>query len=160
MTVGCTTAQEKSNLVTKEPVTVIIVRHAEKMLDAGDNPALTEIGQERAVKLAEMLRNVEISAIYSTPYLRNTMTVEEVATNQNVAIQEYDPKKGDDLMKSIVAEYSGKTVLVCGHSNSSPMLVNTLTGLGLEKLDESDYGNFYVVTTSEFGKGELLHLTY
>lgn len=158
--IGCTTAQENSTTVIKEPVTIIIVRHAEKMLDSGDDPALTEIGEVRAAKLADMLQNVEVSAIYSTPFLRNKSTVKVVSDQQNVEIQEYDPKMGDDLMKSIIADYAGKTVLVCGHSNSSPMLVNTLTGLNLDKLDESDYGNFYVVKTSELGAGELLHLRY
>lgn len=159
-TTSCTTAQQNEKVVTIEPATIIIVRHAEKMLDAGDDPALTDVGADRAAKLAEMLSNVEISAIYSTPFLRNKMTVGKVAEQKNIEILEYDAKKGAELMKEIIREYAGKTVLVCGHSNSSPMLVNTLTGLNLDKLDESDYGNFYVVKSSELGAGELLHLRY
>ncbi|GJM36409.1 MAG: phosphoglycerate mutase [Saprospiraceae bacterium] len=126
--------------------TFILVRHAEKADDGTKDPDLTDVGKARAERLATLLQPNGIEAVYSTAYKRTRQTAEPLATTLNLPIQEYDPK-ATDLAKELIKANQGKTVLVVGHSNSTPTLVNQL--IGKEKyseLDESVYGKLYVVT--------------
>ena len=55
--------------------TFILVRHAEKGSDGTDDPDLKPEGYERARKLALILKNTTISAVYATKYKRARNTV-------------------------------------------------------------------------------------
>lgn len=67
---------------------IIVVRHAEKAVAESD-PPLSEKGQRRARALAEMLSKVQLSAIYSTPYKRTAQTVEPLAEQLGLAVENY-----------------------------------------------------------------------
>ena len=58
--------------------TVVVVRHAEKVMDGSPDPALTDEGQARAALLARFFgdRRLKdhIDAIYVSPALRNRLT--------------------------------------------------------------------------------------
>ena len=58
--------------------TLILVRHAEKVDDSRD-PELSDMGKQRAEKLAQVLGSQSIDAIYSTDYIRTKDTCAPVS---------------------------------------------------------------------------------
>jgi 2,3-bisphosphoglycerate-dependent phosphoglycerate mutase len=141
--------------------TFIVVRHAEKsMTESSSDPSLAPEGTERAKRLAALLKEVEVSAIYSTNYKRTKSTVTPIAEAKSVAIQDYKSLKETEL-DEMIKKHSGGTVVIAGHSNTVPGIVNLLIGKEKYKnLDDSNYGSLFIVTVTERGKGAVTLLTY
>ena len=144
-----------------EITTFILVRHAEKVDDSHD-PDLSAEGYERAGLLAKMLHEIDFDAVYSTPLIRTTETARPIAAKHDFDILEYDHRDPETHAAEWKEKYRGKTVLIAGHSNSTPTFANALLGREHfnEKFDESDYGNILIVTISKNGRSYLLHLRY
>lgn len=131
----------------------IILRHAEKDTTAAGSqmmqadPPLNSKGLERAQSLISKFRKYKISKIYSTNYNRTKSTALPLANSIGLSINNYDPrnlKAFADELKS--ATNQSKTILIVGHSNTSPRLVNILLGKDTYKdLDESVYNQYWVV---------------
>lgn len=146
--------------------TFILIRHAEKAtgdemknMDAKD-PDLSEAGRQRAQRLAAMLKETKIDAIYSTSYKRTQHTVAPLASAKGIAVIAYEPKKGD-VIDEMLKKHAGGTIVVCGHSNTTPWVANYLLGKEeLKDFDDSEYGNVLVVEVTEKGRGKLVWLRY
>jgi phosphohistidine phosphatase SixA len=98
--------------------TFILVRHAEKA-DGSDDPELSEAGKARAQRLAEVLSKTSIQAIYSTSYKRTRDTVSPLAKAKGLEVIAYEAKKADPIEK-ILKDHVGGTVVISGHSNTTP----------------------------------------
>lgn len=127
--------------------TFYLIRHAEK--DRSDpealDPELNQKGLGRAMHWAEILSEVPLDAIYSTDYERTTMTAAPTAVKQDITVQYYDPKNFD--IEQFKRDNQGKNVLVVGHSNTTPELVNKLIGEDkYPDMDDSDNGSLFIVT--------------
>jgi len=159
---SCTTTKDlsKSVDINTEPLTVILVRHAEKQRNQS-NPALTEAGQKRADRLAVMLEKIDLDAVFSTSYRRTEATAKPTAVAHELPIQSYDPKNLVDFAEMLKSDYASKTVLVVGHSNSTPALTGLLEdSTSYDSFDESDYGNIVIVTIPANGIGKTLFLRF
>lgn len=136
----------------QQVTTFIIVRHGEKVSDGSKDPELAPKGSERAERLAAMLSNVSINAVYSTNYKRTRNTIGPLAKAKALDVQSYEsikPADADEMLK----KYRGGTIVIAGHSNTVPGIVNLLTGKDQFKdLEDSEYGNFFVVSVVERGK--------
>lgn len=144
----------------EEITTLILVRHAEKAFDKEGDPALTVEGEERAEALAETLEGVDIDAVYSTPFKRTRLTVEPLVKRKGLEIVDYNPFKLEDMVGTI-EENRGKTLLISGHSNTTPAILNMLLGEDkFGQLNESDYDNLYIVYYLAVGKVKVLQLQY
>ena len=111
---------------TSPPTTYYFMRHAEK--DRSDktnkNPDLTKKGNNRAENWSIVFENVDFDLIYSTKYNRTIQTAKPTATKQNIEIQYYSPSHLND--EDFKLKTNGKTVLVVGHSNTTPQFVNDI----------------------------------
>lgn len=147
----------------QDPVTTfVLIRHAEKDFTQSTNdPDLSAEGRKRAQRLAAMFNEGEVTAIYSTPYKRTRQTVEVLATNKGLTILEYSANKEEEIDVMLKA-HAGGTVVVVGHSNTTPWFANKL--LGMEKyrpMEDGDYDNVWIVTLTEKGKhARLVWLNY
>lgn len=130
----------------------ILVRHAEKdtsqagstMMQA--DPSLTKQGLLRAEKLITVLKKYNIDSIYSTNFIRTISTASPIAKKIGLEINKYDHKKLQNFANQILSS-SGKTILVIGHSNTTPSLANLLLKeKKYEALDESVYNKIFIVT--------------
>ncbi len=142
--------------------TLIFVRHAEKMDDGTRNPHLNEEGKTRATRLANiLLKEHNVTAVYSTPYYRTLETASPIADSMGLEIKEYgldDPKA---LVQSIIDTNKGETALIVGHSNTTPLLVNLSIGQQqFEQLDEKAYGDIFIVTIVEGKDPDVKRMTY
>lgn len=149
------TAQNTGKLTT-----FVLVRHAEKVKDGSKDPSLTPEGKDRAARLANMLSPADVGAIYSTNYIRTQNTVAPLAKNCELDIQSYQPLDFA-FLKEAASTHKGKTIVVSGHSNTIPYLVNELIGEEKFKdLDDSEYDKIFIVTVKKVGKGTVLMLSF
>jgi broad specificity phosphatase PhoE len=137
---------------------LIIVRHAEKKNET-DTTTLTTAGYDRSQRLATLLTNTNLSAIYTTPFVRMRQTAEPTAKQKNLSIQDYTPHEISEIDR-IINSNLGKTVLVVGHGNSIPNVLNHYTGSSLEHL--SGYNDIFVlnVVNSKLNTNKYLHFYY
>lgn len=151
-------SQENDNNASKSITTYYFIRHAEKdRTDPSDkNPHLTEVGNARANRWSDILGEVKFDAIYSTDYHRTKETAQPTATKNNLELKIYDPKNIDATF--FMKDTKGKTVLIVGHSNTTPEFVNKILGQNkYEDIDDSNNGNLYIVTiTGEVISDQLL----
>ena len=136
--------------------TVILVRHAEKAGSSGDVP-LSEIGKQRAIELARVLSGTHLDAIYTTPYHRTRQTAAPVATPRHLDPIEIKP---EDTIARIRKDHLGKTVLVVGHSNTTPNLIKQLGIAEPPEIPDSAYDDLFVVTFGEGIEPRLVTLRY
>ena len=138
------------NETEQTTTTYYLVRHAEK--DRSDktnrNPHLTEAGLKRADNWANVLKDVKFDMVYSTDYNRTKETAAPTAKANNVEVSFYDPR--DMKLKEFMTSTKGKTVLVVGHSNTTPMFTNGLLGeKKYDMIDDNNNANLYIVTVTE-----------
>jgi len=143
-----------------EQTVIYLVRHAEKEKTKGD-VHLTKEGRARANKLNSILKDEQLDFVYSTRFNRTQETAEPSATEHQLNIQEYDHGKLEAFGQSILDNHRGKKVLVVGHSNTTPKLLNFFMGEEVKgMIKESDYENLYVISVSKKGKAKALLLKF
>ncbi len=151
--------------IMAQTTTFILLRHAEKdtshagspMMKA--DPPLSKAGEARAERLLEVLKEYNPDMIYSTNYIRTKATATPLAKKFSKEIQIYDPKNLAAFAEQIMQQ-TGKTVVVIGHSNTTPALVNLLIKEAkYPNLDESVYNQLWIVTI-ENGKSNAKIIAY
>lgn len=133
--------------------TFILIRHAEKDLTQSTNdPDLSLAGKKRAINLAEILKETEVTAIYSTPYKRTRQTVEILSVVKQLQVRDYTANSEEDI-KGMLASHAGGTLVVSGHSNTIPGFINKLIGTEKYKpFEDDDYDNLIIVDVLEIGR--------
>ena len=116
-----------------------VVRHLQKA--GGDDPGLTTEGQECARRLAALLGRQGISAVYASTTRRARETAAPLAAARNLAVQDYPPTDLAGVAARAQAEQG--SVLVVGHSNTVPELVERLGGTRPGPIDEANYGEVW-----------------
>ena len=140
-----------------ETTTFYFIRHADKVLTnkKDRDPDLTKKGYARAQNWVKVLSDVKFDMVYSSNYKRTIETARPTAKANDIEIKIYNPKKPFD--KKFQNDTKGKTVLIVGHSNSSPTFVNTILGKSkYEEIDESNYTNLYIVHINKASKTSIL----
>lgn len=146
-------------LIHDDATTFIVVRHAETTGE-GSNPGLSPEGQERAQNLTEILQNVDLHSIYSTDFNRTQETAQFTANDQGLTVVSYDPKDLNTLAEEILA-LNNESVLVVGHSDTVPTLLNILVGEeNYTGLEEDAFGDLFIVHVYDTGDAEVTHLTF
>jgi broad specificity phosphatase PhoE len=130
--------------------TVFLVRHAERA-DSGQatgstmatDSDLSEAGRTRAAKLAAVLADSGITAIYSTEYKRTQQTAAPLAKALGIAVTTI--KAAD--MAALIADLKASKghALVVGHSNTIPAVAKAL-GVGAPfTIADTEYDNLFLV---------------
>lgn len=137
----------ESVTTSHQTTTVYLVRHAEKHLDQGKDPELTEEGIRRSMRWADVFSNQVLDSIYSTKTKRTLNTALPIAESQNkqVVLMEAMPTN----LFELIAKHHGQSILMVGHSNTLPGLVNAM--IGEERyadLDESNFSTLFIVTVT------------
>jgi len=130
--------------------TYYLIRHAEKNREDSKNrnPELTEKGQERAERWAQVFKNIPLDAIYTTNYKRTISTALPTAEAKDLELIYYKPNKTE--YEKIKANPQGQHILIVGHSDTTPALANILLSLKRYNMMEDDNnGNLYIVTIKD-----------
>lgn len=124
-----------------EPVR-FVMRHLDTPAGERD-PDLTARGRARALALADRLAGEAIAAVYVTDYKRTRQTAAPLAERLGLVPILYDPRDTPGLLARLRAEPGA--VLVVGHSNTVPDLVQALGGPRPAPLAHEDFGDVWVV---------------
>jgi broad specificity phosphatase PhoE len=130
--------------------TIFVIRHLHKA--QGEDPPLSSEGAAAAVRLADLLMDKGIVATFATPTRRAMQTAAPLAGRLGIAVSEYDAYAPDKLVSSVKA--IDGSVLVVGHSNTVPDLVERFGGKSRPVLTEQDYGSVFIID----GKGAVEEL--
>ncbi|MGO3182222.1 MAG: SixA phosphatase family protein [Aequorivita sp.] len=143
---------KNSEIIKESPspsynATYYLIRHAEKVRTDPKNqdPNLNAKGMARAKNWATYFEPIQIDEIYATKYIRTKQTISLIAEQKMISPKQYDPNSiySEEFLK----ETNGKTVLIVGHNNTIPNLVNNL--IGEEKfaaMEDNDNATLFKVT--------------
>lgn len=141
---------------------VYLVRHAEKVEpypDDPDDPPLTAAGRERAQELARTLADAGITRILSSDYRRTRETAAPLADLLGLEVELYDPRALEDVAVRLAG--TGERVLVVGHSNTTPHLVELLGGEPGPPIDEArEHDRLYVLSGAARDEVVTVRLRY
>lgn len=140
-------------------VTVILVRHADIDLPpplGNPNPPLNAAGMVRAADLARVLERAGVARIFTSTALRTQQTAAPIAAKLALvpAVLNWDPP----AVTRLRAGAFGDVVLIVGHSNTVPEIVQQLTGEAAP-IGAAEFDNLLVVTV-DGAAGRLLRLKY
>jgi len=144
-----------------EPTLVLLVRHAEKRADGSSDPELSDAGRQRAQALVARVQPLKIAVVYATPFKRTRQTGQAVADAQGVelVVREFTSGNVDEdaqaFREQILREHRGEVVLVVGHSNTVPPLVEALSGAEAEPMPETEYDRLSRVRIDAEGRATL-----
>ena len=148
--------QQQENMTT-----YYFIRHAEKdeQDPANKDPELTNAGKKRAAKWSEIFKEVKFDAIYSTDFARTRQTASAIAHSQGKTVRLYYPRMLNS--PEFQEATKGKTILVVGHSNTTPAFVNAI--LGEKKyvdINEKENGALFIVHVATDGSksSEVLYI--
>ncbi|WP_031425705.1 SixA phosphatase family protein [Flavimarina sp. Hel_I_48] len=144
------------NSEKQKSTTYYFIRHAEKERgpNVGSDPLLTEKGMERAKFWANYFEDKNIDAVYSTDTKRTRATAKPTTEKFNLTTLTYDAQ--DMYNASFKEKTMGKTVLIVGHSNTTPQFVNKILGKEqYEAIDDSEFGIVFKVTLDEEGNSNV-----
>jgi phosphohistidine phosphatase SixA len=124
-----------------------LIRHAEKVrtVPNDQDPNLDIKGMMRAKRWAAYFEPIKIDKIYVTKYVRTKQTASLIAQQKQVSPTRYDPNT--IYSEAFLKETNGKSVLIVGHSNTIPQLVNKLISEEKFKdMDDADNSTLFKVT--------------
>jgi broad specificity phosphatase PhoE len=145
---------------------VFVVRHAEKASDANDpGVPLSESGKARARRLAAMLKDAGVTAIYSTDYVRTRETASPLAGILHLPIRIYSAKDPQGrpsaaaLLETLRKEPQA-VALVVGHGDTVPTLLSALGVPQKIELGDRDFDNLFLVVPRAPGEPVFVRLRY
>lgn len=135
---------------------LFLVRHAEKAAAGGNDPELSAAGWQRAETLARMLKDAEITAIFTTEFKRTQETAAPIARATQIT-PTIVPGKDSPALVEKLRGLKGNALIV-GHGNTIPELVKALGIESPANIAEDDYSELFVIILGD--KPQLLRLHY
>jgi broad specificity phosphatase PhoE len=117
------------------------MRHLQKA--DGPDPGLSGEGRAGAERLAGWFGDEPPAAVYVSTTRRARETAAPLAARLGLTPKEYDPSDTPGLIARVRAEAG--PVLIVGHSNTVPEIVERLGGTRPADLGEGDYGDVWLV---------------
>ncbi len=143
------------SMAAAQPV-VVIVRHAEKATNGGKDPDLSSAGRARPDALARILKDADITAIFTSEFKRTQETAAPTATLIGVTATVV-PGKVTAALVAKLHQLNGNA-LVVAHGDTIP---NIIKALGMDRpinIPDEDYSELLIVTLGD--KPQLFRLHY
>lgn len=150
---------------SRSTTAIFIVRHAEKATMQGDDPGLNDVGRQRAEELARLVQFAEVEEsidnVFVSQYRRSIDTAAPLIRETGVPVNEYRAEDSKSLVRELLNNHRGKTVLVVAHSNTVGEIAALLgSRKALPEMTEDDYDDIYLITIPRFGKVQTLRFKY
>lgn len=123
---------------------VYLVRHAER-LDDSTNPPLAPEGTARAARLATLLADAGVTAVFATQFRRTVDTAAPLAAALHVPIRQVDAGRHGELLRLAREAGPRARVLIVGHSDTVPELLAALGSPTPVTIAKGEYDNLFVV---------------
>lgn len=158
-----------SAIAQDEPTVIIIVRHGEKQTGdpANTYPPLSEAGAKRAQYLIQTAEEAGVSVIYTTQFRRTRETAQPLADKLKIPVVPMEVSGtnlkiySSAMAKEILAKHAGKTVLVIGHTNTVPQLVEALGGKLPPAIDDAaEFDRLFLIIVPKKGAVKVVKGRY
>lgn len=128
---------------------IFLFRHAEKIqTDSTDNPELTVEGDRQAIKIADILKNEGITALYTTKYKRNLATVQPLINETKAKVYYYEWDNWSAVLDSI-NKRNDIGVAVCGHGDILLPMIEKFGAVSPQKtIGKNEYKTIYELSIS------------
>ncbi len=146
---SCKSDKKEQEVVKSDVTTYYLIRHAEKDRSTKDkDPELTKVGLERANNWAKVFDNVSFDKIYSTDYRRTQQTAKPTAAVKKLEVLSYSTE--NMYNEDFKTQTKNQTVLIVGHSNTTPAFVNAIIGKQEHpQINDNDNGKLFIVTLED-----------
>lgn len=144
-----------------QPSLVVLVRHGEKQPAPADDPSLSDAGVARAKALDAALALSTPTAIVVSARKRTGETAAVV--QQRLGIAPTVVPLDAQHVKNVAAAVMKATgvVLVVGHSNTIPAIVNALAGTKLPDICDASYATMFLVSPGvNGGKAQVVKSSF
>ncbi len=138
---------------------IYIVRHAERLDDTKDSVLAPE-GVSRARRLAAVLRDSGITAVFSTQYTRTADTGRPLAEHLGLPVTPVPADRQDELRKQVTALGPAARVLIVGHSDTVPELLAAFGHPNTIAIARDEYDNLFVLVPGAGSRPLMLRLRY
>ena len=141
--------------------TVFVMRHAEKLTTNPDDkdPPLAPAGEARALELAKHFggapKGQSLDAIIVTELRRTQDTVRPLANRLGIPVIVVPASDPAGAAKRALHDFRGGRVLIVGHSDTVPEIVEALSGVDVGPMSETEYGIVYIVAVPRFSRSEV-----
>jgi phosphohistidine phosphatase SixA len=143
------------SMASAQPV-VVIVRHAEKASDGGSDPDLSSAGRARADTLARILKDSDITAIFTSEFKRAQETAAPTAASVHVKPTLIAAKDTAGLVAKLQQLHGN--ALAVAHDDTIPNIIKALGINSPINIPDEDYSELLIVTLGE--KPQLFRLHY
>lgn len=126
---------------TATPEKIVLFRHGEKA--AGDNPHLTSAGKRRAKHIVTLIPSDANLTLLSSDYNRTKETAADLARTFKQKVIIYDAQDLEKLKAQVMA--LNGTVVVIGHSNTTPNLAELLSNQKVAAMPETQFNRYFVL---------------
>lgn len=134
---GCANVERRS-----APPEFYVMRHLQTPSGVKD-PDLTQEGQDNAALLVSWFKHDRPDVIYVSDTKRARQTAEPLARNLNIIPKIYLPSDTPGLIAAVLSETG--TVLIVGHSNTVPEIIERLGGRRPEPLAHENFGDIWKI---------------
>jgi phosphohistidine phosphatase SixA len=122
--------------------TIYIVRHFDTPEGVKD-ARLTPTGEARARSLARWFDGRPLAAIHVTPFARARATAAPVAATKGLTPIDYDWTDASRLVEAVNG--AAGDVLIVGHSNTVPEIIERFGGPRPAPMVHADFGDLWIV---------------
>ena len=130
-----------SPALAKDPP-IYVTRHYDTPAGERD-PDLIPQGKARAQALAKWFKGKKLKAIYVSDFKRTRQTAAPLAAERGIVPEVYDPRDTPAIVAR--ARAAKVPVLIVGHSNTVPDIVQQLGGERPADLQHEDFGDVWTV---------------
>lgn len=121
---------------------IYVTRHYDTPAGERD-PDLLAQGKARAQALARWFKGKKLKAIYVSDFKRTRQTAAPLATERGIVPEVYDPRDTPAVVAR--ARAARAPILIVGHSNTVPDIVQQLGGERPADLQHEDFGDVWTV---------------
>jgi phosphohistidine phosphatase SixA len=141
---------------------VVLAISAEKQPGTIEDPPISEEGEQRAQRLAQMFGAAgtpgRLDAVYVSNARRAQQTAAPLVERLHLSPVLFNPQDAQAVAAGLLRLHAGQNVLVVGSAADVGVFVRELVGVTLATDEDADV--LYVVSAPSFGRARLLRLKY
>ncbi len=136
---------------------VYVIRHAEKEL-SGDDPSITEAGKLRAAAWADMLQHAALDVVFTSDAKRTQQTGAIIASKLGLPTNSVHRSDTTGLIDTLGFDHEQDTVLVVGHAETIPSILEGLGTFEDVDVDQDDFANLFVLLNPGADEPKLIRI--
>jgi broad specificity phosphatase PhoE len=140
--------------------TIIVVRHADRVSGMSADALLSPAGEERARQLSGLLKDAKIQRIYVTEVRRTQQTAAPIAARLHLTPIVIAKEDIAALVSQLRKTGDNETVLVVGHADTVPLIIERLGGGSSPAFRDDEYDRMSVLFVGTSGQAQVVTLRY